>query len=64
MEQGGTLEMILVGALVVLLVWWMAPGIKRTFERSREAKADWQGLLLPIGAVVLFVILLIAITRG
>ena len=47
-----------VGALILLFMFW--PGVKATMERSREAKErDWQGFLLPIGLVILFVGLLI-----
>ncbi len=53
-------EQLLVGALVVVLIFFWWPGIKATMERSREAEKDWAGLLLPIGAVVLFVLFLIA----
>ncbi len=59
-----TWEKILVGGLAVLLVFLFRPGIKAALEQSREAETkDWKGLLIPIGAVVLFVILLIAMAR-
>jgi len=54
-----TWESLLLGVMVVLLLFWFRPGIKATLERSRNAEKDWPGLLLPLGAVVLFVILLI-----
>ena len=53
-------EQLLIGALVLVLIFFWWPGIKATMERSREAEKDWKGLLLPIGAVVLFVFFLIA----
>lgn len=60
----GLWEQILLGVLVVLVLIWFVPGIKGSFARSRKATAeDWRGLLLPIAAVVLFVILLIALAR-
>ncbi len=59
-----TWEKILVGGLAVLLVFLFRPGIKAALQQSREAETkDWKGLLIPIGAVVLFVILLIAMAR-
>ena len=61
MEQMSTWEMVLLGALVVLVLFWMGPGIKPMLEQSRQAEKDWAGLLLPILAVVLFVILLISL---
>lgn len=52
-------------AIVVLLVlWWTLPGVKAALERSRRAEQrDWRGVLLPVGAVVIFVLLLIALVR-
>lgn len=53
-------EMLLVGAIVVLVLLWWRPGMKQVFKDSQEAEnKDWQGLLMPIGIVVLFVILLV-----
>ncbi len=57
-------EQILLGALALLLVFWFRPGIKAMLERSREAPKDWSGALVPLGLVVLFVILLIALARS
>jgi hypothetical protein len=53
-------EGILLGALAIFLIFWFRPGIKATMERSKKAEKDWAGALLPLGLVVLFVILLIA----
>ncbi len=34
-------------------------------QKSKEAEnPDWQGVLLPIGVVVLFIILLVVFARG
>ena len=60
MNEMSTWEMVLVGALVVLVLFWIGPGIKPMLEQSRQAEKDWAGLLLPIIAVILFVILLIS----
>lgn len=55
-------EQVILGALVVLILFWFFPGIKQMLAQSREAKdRDWMGLLLPLGVVVLFVLLLIAL---
>ncbi len=60
MEAMSTWEMVLVGALVVLVLFWISPGIKPMLEQSRQAEKDWAGLLIPIIAVILFVLLLIS----
>ena len=62
MENISTWEAILAGAIAILAIFWMQPGIKATFVRSREAKSDWLGVLVPIALVVLFIMLLIQIT--
>ena len=51
------------GAALILFLFW--PGAKAALERSKQAEnPDWKGALLPIGAVVIFVILLIVIARN
>jgi hypothetical protein len=55
-----TWESLLLGAIVLLVIFWMGPGIKASIERSRKAKADWPALLTPLALVVLLVIFLIA----
>ena len=52
-------ENILLGTMVVLVIFWMRPGIKAAMAQSREAKSDWPALLVPMALVVLFVIFLI-----
>lgn len=60
MEQISTWEMLLAGALIVLVLMWWRPGMKQIWKESQEAEnKDWQGALIPIAIVVLFVILLI-----
>lgn len=57
-------ELPLIGLLMVGIIFWFRPGLKRAFEQSRQATSqDWKGLLLPLGAVVLFVILVILMAR-
>ncbi|WP_305910084.1 hypothetical protein Q9L42_002080 [Methylomarinum sp. Ch1-1] len=52
-------ENLLLGVLVLLVIFWMWPGIKGSLAMSKEAPTDWSGLLLPIAAVVIFVIFLL-----
>ncbi len=56
-----TWEMILLGLVGVGGIFLLYPGLKRISAESEKAEKDWSGLLLPIGAVVAFVILLIMI---
>jgi hypothetical protein len=61
MEQMSTWEMVLVGAITVLVLLWFGPGVKTLLEQSRQAESrDWMGVLIPIVLVVLFVFLLIS----
>ena len=56
---------LLLGVGVILIILWFRPGIKAVWKQSQEAEEkDWKGLLLPIGMVILFVILLIAMVRN
>ncbi|MGB5472571.1 MAG: hypothetical protein WBQ78_03715 [Gammaproteobacteria bacterium] len=60
MQQPSTWEMLLLGVLVLLVLFWFGPGIKATLEKSRQAESrDWTGFLLPIALVILFVLFLI-----
>ena len=52
--------MLLAGIIALLVIFWFRPGIKATLERSRKAPKDWPALLLPLAAVVAFVLLLLA----
>jgi len=57
-------EQLLLGlmAVVVLVVFW--PAARAALERSRQVEnPDWKSALIPVALVVLFVILLIAISR-
>lgn len=58
-------EQILLGITGVLLLFFLWPGAKAAMERSKEVEnPDWQGALLPIAIVVLFVIALIMLARN
>ena len=51
------------GAAAMLFFFW--PGAKTAMQQSKDAEnPDWKGALLPIGVVVLFVIVLIVLTKG
>ena len=63
MEPLSTWENLLLGALALLVIFWMKPGIKAAMEKSKTAKADWPGLLIPLVLVVLFVMFLIAMVK-
>ncbi len=64
METPSTFEAVVAGILVALVILWFRPGLKAAMERSRKAEKDWPAVLLPLGLVVLFVILLIALARS
>ena len=54
-------QQLLLGAVALLVIWKFGPGVKHAVENApRGTGRDWLGLLLPIGAVVLFVLFLVA----
>ncbi|WP_020159052.1 hypothetical protein [Methylobacter marinus] len=61
MEAFSSWESLLLGVMVLLIIFWMRPGIKASFEHSRKAPADWMAVLVPLGLVVLFVIFLMVV---
>jgi hypothetical protein len=63
MQTLSTWENVLLGALALLVIFWMKPGLKAALERSKTAKTDWPGLLVPLVLVVLFVMALIAMVK-
>ncbi|MGH8547941.1 MAG: hypothetical protein ACRERU_04975 [Methylococcales bacterium] len=62
MEQPSIWQMILYGALALLIVFWFRPGIQASLERSKHAPKDWPAVLVPIALVVAFVVFLIVMT--
>jgi len=59
MQTMSTWEMVLLGALTLLVLFWAGPGVKAMLEQSRQAQSrDWAGLLVPLLLVIAFVILL------
>lgn len=58
-------EQILLGMGGVLIFFIFWPGVKQAMQRSKEAEnPDWQGALVPVGMVVLFVIVLIMLAKS
>ncbi len=56
---------IALGAMALVALFFFGPMAGRAVKESPKGTAqDWLGLLLPIGGVVLFVILLIALVQG
>ncbi|NIP73317.1 MAG: hypothetical protein GWO16_09950 [Gammaproteobacteria bacterium] len=65
MQSMATWEIVLLGIVLVLVLLWVRPGIRGAFRQSREAEnKDWAGVLLPIAAVLLFVIMVIYLAAG
>jgi len=60
METLSSWDALLLGAMVLLVIFWMGPGIKAAIAQSKTMPSDWAGVLLPLGFVVVLVILLIA----
>lgn len=56
-----TWEKLIIGAFMVLLLFWIFPRIKPRLEQDREAPKDWAGVLVPMGLVALFVVFLISL---
>jgi hypothetical protein len=59
-----TWEQLLLGGMAILIFFFFRPGLTAALKQSSEAEKDWKGALLPIGAVVLFVLLLIMMAKG
>jgi hypothetical protein len=55
-----TWEQVVVGALMVLVVFWFFPKIKPRLEQDKDAPKDWAGVLVPVGLVVIFVLFLVS----
>jgi len=53
-------EQLLVGGIALLVLLWVLPGLKPMLAASKKAPKDWPGLLIPIAAVIAFVIFLAA----
>ena len=55
-----TWEKVVIGIILVVLIFWLLPGTRQMIEKSKGAPKDWKGLLIPIVAVVLFIMFLIS----
>ena len=64
MQPLSTWENIFLGALALLVIFWMRPGIKAALEKSKTAQSDWPGLLIPLALVALFVLFLISMVKS
>lgn len=64
MQPLATWENVLLGAVAILLIFWMKPGIKAALERSKAAPSDWPAVLIPLALVILFIFLLIAMVKS
>ena len=61
MDLLATWEKILLGVLALVIILWFFPGAKTLMKESSDATRDWPAVLLPLVAVVAFVVLLISI---
>ena len=52
-------EQLALGAIALLAIFWFKPGIKAAFKQSEQSDKDWMSVLLPVGAVILFVVFLV-----
>jgi cytochrome c oxidase assembly factor CtaG len=58
-------EQVLLGVAALIMLFFFWPGVKVTLARSRAVEnPDWKSALIPLGLVVLFVVLLIAVSRS
>ena len=65
MESGGFdwMKLLYAAALVLMLVY-LIPRAKQMMEISAQAEnKDWKGVIIPLIAVVIFVIFLISLVR-
>lgn len=53
-------EIVAIAAFAALIVFWFRRSVPAAMEESRRAKKDWKAVIIPLGAVVLFVILLMS----
>jgi len=53
-------EQLALGAVALLVIFWFKPGVNAALKQSEEAEKDWLAVLLPIAAVILFVVFLVA----
>ena len=57
-------EAILAGVLVLIVLFFFGPGVKRAVEKAPQAgKDDWKAAIVPILLVAGFVVLMILMIR-
>lgn len=57
-------EQALIALLIVAVILFLGPGAKKSLEESQKAEnPDWQGAIIPLAMVIMFVILLIAMAK-
>ena len=66
MDSGGMDWMKILSAIVlVMMLIYLIPRAKQMMQMSTEAKnKDWMGVIIPIVAVILFVIFLVMLVRS
>ena len=58
-------EQVLLGVGGLVLVFFFWPGAKAAMEKSKQAEnPDWGSVLIPISAVVIFIVLLVMVARS
>ena len=60
MDPLATWEKILLGILALLIILWFFPGVKTLMKQSADTPRDWPAVVLPLLAVVAFVVLLLS----
>lgn len=56
---------IITGLAMLAMLFYFGPAAYHAAKHSPKGTAkDWMGLALPIGGVILFIIVLIALARG
>jgi len=59
MQSMALWEQLALGAVALLVIFMFRPGIKAALKQSEQAEKDWPAVLLPLLAVVLFVLFLV-----
>lgn len=46
------------------LLYFTVPGLRASIERSKDVESNWPAVVLPLVAIIVFVLLLISIARN
>lgn len=58
-------EQVTLVIVMIAILFFFWPSAKKEMEHSQQAEnPDWKGVLVPIAAVILFVMVLIALASG